>query len=89
MLRRIFYREFIFFLKTNGTHHSNNRAQISRDYAQTNGATTKLKTGYNGEIVIFPVGKFHEENCKTATPRRVSCVDYVKGGLFSASFSFN
>lgn len=74
-----------------GTHHSNNHGQISRGYAQTNGVTAKLKTGYNDEIVIFPVAKFHEENCETAHRRalRTTCVDCVKGGLFPASFSFN
>lgn len=72
-----------------GTHRWNNHGQISRGYAQTNGVTAKLKTGYNDEIVIFPVAKFHGENCETAHrryPALRTCVDYVKDGCFRYPF---
>lgn len=70
----------------------NNHAQISRGYAQTNDVTAKLKAGYNDEIVILPVAKFHEENCKTAPALRCASHNMRwlrKRRLFPASFSFN
>jgi len=82
MFHRIFYREFIFFRATDETHYSNNHAQISHGYAQTNGTTVKLKTGYNDEIVIFPEAKFHEENCETLPMLRRASHDMRKSRLF-------